>query len=252
MKYYGLNPIKVEGSSFEIGYGYSKFVDLKINGKKYKPIIAVQANTFGVKNWEDRKKEKIYSRVEDKKEYLEFYAKSGNVDLNGPFIAGISIAKLGQSVWGPTSGFYLGKMKDYKKMEFTTKWVSKIKGFGNFVYDIWFSRNKIGSLDDKKDVEVEIWLSSNFNPPGEKIGETEDFVIFHKEKNHNGKHWFNLALKEKTNKNSFDLKDILKHIQNKVNYIEDLYIRSIDFGSEYAKNSKVETKVYKINFDFKK
>ena len=55
MKYSGINPLKVEGSSFDaVGYGYSKFVNLKIKNNRSNPILVAKINPFGVKEYNDK------------------------------------------------------------------------------------------------------------------------------------------------------------------------------------------------------
>ena len=116
MKHIGINPIKVEGSKFETSHGYSKFVKLKFNNKTYTPIMDGIANTFGVKDHLDRINKKITIGVKEKEKYLSLHAKSSNIELSNPFIAGGSSIILGNSIWGPYSNFELGKIKDYKKL----------------------------------------------------------------------------------------------------------------------------------------
>ena len=60
MKFTGINPIKVEGSSYDIGYGYSKFVRMNIGSKNFNPVIAAKINPFGVKEWKDKTKENVF------------------------------------------------------------------------------------------------------------------------------------------------------------------------------------------------
>ena len=59
MKFTGINPIKVEGSSYDAGFGYSKFVNLKIQNKNSNPILTAKINPFGIKEWKDKTKENI-------------------------------------------------------------------------------------------------------------------------------------------------------------------------------------------------
>mgnify|MGYP003973941605 CR=1 FL=1 len=87
MKHIGINPINVEGSKFETSYGYSKFVKLNLNGKTYFPILSGIANTFGVKNHEDRINKRMVCSVNEEKNYLKLHAQSSNIDLSNPFIA---------------------------------------------------------------------------------------------------------------------------------------------------------------------
>lgn len=248
----GINPLDVEGSVayFGKGYGYgiSKFVNISFNGKKYTPVITGKANTFGIKH-EDRIPKNAICRIKEQKKFLEFYAKSGKVELNNPFIVGISMFHLGNPIWGPNTGFDLGKIKDYKSIKISPKVDFKaIKGHGNFVVDMFLTEKRENKVDFKTGSEIEIWFATSFPPPGEKIAETKDFEIFYQKKTTETQNWFNVLPK----KNSIELLDVVKAIKKKAKNIYDLNIRSLDTGSEFSTNSEIKTKLYKIDFDFKK
>ncbi|MDO8528550.1 MAG: hypothetical protein Q7S06_01500 [Nanoarchaeota archaeon] len=251
MQYQGLNLIKVEGSKFEVGYGYSKFVKLKVNNKSYIPILSALINTWGIKNREDRIEKNILGKIEEKKNYLDFSIKCADIEIQN-FIAGYPSIRLGESIWGPTNGFELGQVKKYTGMNISTKWEFQVKGLANFTYDIWLTKNKKGELT-KNDIEVMIWLDYNFEPPWKDIGETNDFKIKYVKKDsnwNNGGHVFAFFSK-KSSKKSFDLIQVINQCKKIIKNIESYYIRSIDLGIEFSKKTQVEVKLKELNFDFK-
>jgi len=258
-EYIGLNPLKIEGSKFEVGYGYSKFVNLKINGKSYVPILSSIINTFGV-DWKDKLKEKVFCKIEEMDDYLSFYTKTTDFQSSLPFIYGAPTIKLGESIWGPSSGFDLGKVKDYKKMDTSIRWDFNVKkGYSDFSYDIWLTKDKKSKNSEKDDVEIMVILSSNFPFPWKKVMETNKFVMqYH---NKNSKEWAStdrghvivFFLKNKTKNYGFDIKEMIKYCEKYLKAsLKDYYIRSIDIINEFSKNTEVEAKLFNLSFDFKK
>ena len=256
MKYTGLNPIYVRGSKFELGYGYSNFIKLKINNKIFTPIISATANTHGLKDWKDRIKNKVFVGIEEKSKYLSFFADANEFELSGPFIAGYPSIRLGESVWGPTCGFKLGKLKNYSKMGIYSDWKFVIKkGYANLAYDIWLTKGESGPVK-KNDIEIMVWLDYNFEVPHEIIKETDIFKLKYIKKRggqFDGVNWITFIIKKgKSNNFKFDLLDLINYCKTKIKNIEDYYIRSIDLGVELSKNTKAEAKLYELNFDFTK
>ncbi len=250
-EFYKLDTIKAEGASFELGYGYSKFVKMKLNGKRLTPILWCWSNMGGIKNFKDRVKEKVFGKVEEQKTFLKFYGKSKNPELNNPFIVGYSSIKFGKSPWGPKTGVELGKVKNYKKIGFSTRWKFNLKkGHGNFTYDIWLTKkNKLGP--EKTDLEIMIWLDYNFTPPYKEIGKTKEFTI--KYNRYKGKwHRIDFYLNNKSGKIDLDILELIKFCKKKINMLDNYYIRSIELGTEFAKNSEVEAKLYELNMDFER
>jgi hypothetical protein len=258
MKYFGLHPIKVEGSNFETGYGYSRFIKLKINSKKYYPILSARANTFGVKQ-QDRVKEKVFCSIEEKEDHLRFFAKSGEVEAPR-WICGTPTLIIGNGIWGPKNNFELGQVESYKNLKASTIWEFNPKrGHGDFAFDIWFTKKKDQSINsEEKDLEIMVVLDNNFNFPWKQIDETEDFIIKHENKNENRLasdkgHCVAFILKKKTKKFDVNITELISSCKKylRINF-ENYYIRSIDIINEFAKNSEIETKLYNLDFKFEK
>jgi hypothetical protein len=248
-KFFGLNPLSVSGSKFELGYGFSKFISFKLNDKSYTPIVSAIVNTWGIKNQEDKIKEKVFGKIQEGKDNLHFSVDCANVEILDNFIAGYPSIRLGESIWGPSTGFKLGQVKDYKKMNISTKWKFSVDGFANFAYDIWLTKNREGPIGSE-DIELMIWLDYNFDLPHKKLDETKDFIVKYHEKEAGGKHWLTFLLKNKNGAARFDLTEIFKICKKKVKNIDSYYIRSIDLGTEFSKNTQADVKLQKLDFDF--
>jgi hypothetical protein len=248
-EFIGLNPLSVEGARFEMGYGFSKFVNLKLNNKEYSPVIAGWMNTWGFKHQEDRVKEKVYAIIKEQKDCLFFSIDCKDVEITGPFIAGYPSIKLGNSIWGPSTGFELGQIKDYRKMNISAKWDFKVKGNANFAFDLWLTKDKSGTVKEK-DIELMIWIDYNFDLPHEKIGATKDFIIKFKEKGFNDAYWITFLANNKKGESNFDLIDIFNECKKKIADIEEYHIRSIELGVEFAKNTSAQVNLKKLNLDF--
>ena len=255
MKFTGINPIKVEGSSYDAGFGYSKFVKLKIQNKNSNPILTAKINPFGVKEWKDKTKENVFGRVEEKQNLLSFYAKTSNPEMNG-FILGISTIILGEDIWGPQTGFELGQVKNYKRIKTSTKWDFKVKrGFADFVYDIWLNKNRKGGCSGQ-DIEIMVWLDYNFEVPWKDIGEFKDFKVKYMQKkkeehpNDLG-HTFAFFLKGKKGQKDFDYKEIIDFCSNYLKKdLKNYWIRSIYLGTEFSKDTEVNVNLHRANFSF--
>jgi len=256
MKYSGINPIKVEGSSFDaVGYGYSKVVNLKIKNNRSNPILVAKINPFGVKEFKDRIKANIFGRVEEKQNLLSFYAKTSNPATDG-WLLGISTIILGEDVWGPKSGFELGQVKNYKKIKTSTKWDFKVKeGFADFVYDIWLNKNKEGGCS-KEDVEIMVWLDYNFEVPWKEIGNFKDFRVKYEKKTkdkhpHDLGNTFAFIPKNKNGKINFDYKEMIDFCSKYLKRdLKNNWIRSIYLGTEFSKNTEVKVDLLKANLFF--
>jgi hypothetical protein len=248
-KFYGIGTLDVVGNSQEFGYGYSKFVKLNINGKKYFPVLWSWPNFFGI-DYNNRKGS--LGRIKEENSFLRIGGKSNKENLNNSFIAGFPSIKIGTSPWGPKTGIDLGKLEDYKKLEIETKYEVKIKkGYANLTYDIWLTKKREG-FPKKGDLEIMLWLKSNFlppTPPYEILGETRDFLIKYK-KSKNGQR-LDFYLKGNKKNFTFDVIDLLKFSKKRVKSIKGYYLRSIELGTELSKNSEVEAKVYNIKIEAK-
>lgn len=255
MKFIGINPLKLEGSKFETSYGYSKFVKMKIGEKSYSPIITATINPWGIKNYEDKVKKNVYGKIEDSKNSLDFSINCSDVEVNG-FIAGYPSIRVGETIWGPFNGFKLGRIKDYQKIKINTKFDFSIKkGFANLAYDIWLTKKKDDSLQ-KGDIEIMVWLDRNFDLPYEQIAETKGYVIKYVMKKPGSPgvintHWFTFLSKNKNKESDFDLIEVIRECRKKVKNIDYYYIRSIELGIEFSKDTKANAKLYNLNLDFK-
>ena len=251
-EYWGLNPLKVAGVSFELGYGYSKFVSLKINNKKFIPVLWAWPNIFSIA-LEDKTKEKVFAKVEEMADNLNFYGYARDVRiLDHHVMIGYPSIKFGKGPWAPENSSEIGKAEKYKKMNILTKWKAHFKrGFANFTYDIWMTKSNKGK-PKKDDLEVMVWLDYDHTPPYERIGETKDFIIAIAPPKKFSHHRIDFYLKNKSRMAKFDLKELIKICKKSIKSLDSYYIRSIELGTEFTKNTEVETKLFKLEFDFKK
>lgn len=259
-EFIGLSPIKISGSLFETGFGISKFVKFKLNGKLYAPVMGGIMNTFGV-DPKDRIKDKIFCSLEEKSKFLEFYSKSGDIECPR-WIAAAPTLRIGEGLWSPSSNFYLGKVKDYKKMQTTIKFKSiPTKGFFDFSYDLWFTKKEHQkNLTNNEDLEIMIVIDSNFKFPN-KGRETEYNgmrVVYHQKKQgsnrQDNKGWEVSFIVSPSHKSlSFDIMDLLKFSSKltKINFTNH-YISSLDIINEFASNSEVKIELTDLEFDFVK
>lgn len=258
MNYLGINPIRVEGSgsSFDaVGYGYSKFIDLKLKNKRYKPLIVAKINPFGIKEYKDRTKANIFGKLEEKQNLLSFYAKTSNPESNG-WLLGILTIIIGEDIWGPKSGFELRQVKNYNRISVSTKWDFKVSGgFADFIYDIWLNKNKEGPCSEG-DVEIMVWLDYNFEVPWKLIGDFKDFKVRYEKKTKDKHpndlgHTFAFILKNKEGKKDFDYKEMIdfcsKYLKRN---LKNQWIRSIYLGTEFSKNTEVNANLYKASISF--
>lgn len=243
MKHTGINRLNVEGKN-SIGYGYSKFINLNVEGKKSTPLLVAKINPFGIKESWNVLEKQIYAKIEDKKDYLSFYAKTTNPETKG-YLCGITNIVLGESVWGPQSNFNLGKVKDYSKILVNTEWEFNSKGPADLLYDVWLLDKKL----DENHVEIMVLLDHNFEPPFEDFGEFKQFKVKYERKtkeNHpyDSGHTFAFILKEKLDQTKFDLIELINYCKKRFRNMDNFLIKSIDLGIEFSKNTEVEAKVY--------
>jgi hypothetical protein len=258
VKSFGINKISVGGSNFEVGFGYSKFVRLKLNNRRIIPVFSATANVFG-SNKEDRTKDKIFCKIEEEKECLRLYAKSKGLDFPR-WIGGAPTIRIGEGIWGPQSGLKFKQVKDYKDIQTTIDFKHEIKqGFSDLSYDIWLTKEiypvNFSETTRQEDLEIMIILDSNFKFPWKVIGETENFIIIYEDKNKNPLardrgHCVAFIPKKPTNKfnilslielcSEFLKKDFSKH-----------FIRSFDIINEFAKDTETIVKITKLDLEIK-
>ncbi len=251
-----MKKIKVSGSCFDVGQGYSKFVRLRNNNNKIEnPILIAKINPFGVKEHKDRIKKNIFGKIEEKKNYLYFYSKTSNPKING-FITGVSTIILGKDIWGSEKGLELGKVKKYYQLKTSTSWDFNVsKGCADFIYDLWLNKSRKG-ICSANDVEIMVWLDSNFEVPWNEIGNFKDFKVKYmiktkKEHPHDLGHTFAFILKSKTNNFNFDYMGLIKFCEKYLKIkIKDYWIRSLYLGTEFANNTEVKVQLKKAEFNF--
>ena len=150
--------------------------------------------------------------------------------------------------------FEIGQVKNYKKIEISTNWIFKASGGpANFVYDVWITKNKTGELTSD-DVEIMIWLDKNkeFNY-WEGLGNFKEFnVRFIKKSSdlNNGGFVFAFVYLDKNSIMRFNLIELISYCKKKKDKIENYYIKSIELGTEFAKNTEVEVKLKKAEVNF--
>ena len=74
MNFFGVELIKLEGFKFESGFGYSKHVTLKLDKKKYFPVLASQVINWGVKEPWKLIPGQVKCKIIDKEQFLYFSA----------------------------------------------------------------------------------------------------------------------------------------------------------------------------------
>ncbi len=258
IKFFGIKPIKLEGFRFESGFGYSKHVTLKMDKKKYFPILASQVINWGVKEPWKLTPEQVKCKIIDKEKFLYFSALTRNLCCSSK-ICGFTAIKLGNPPWGPYSNFVIGQVKKWKSIKIDVEWDFKAKGITDLVFDVWITKNKTG-VPKETDIELMVWLDyKNLYPFGVKKEDFQDFSVLYSsvEKTEFIPHQPCGTISYFYTKNSAErIKfDMIKLILNSVKYfgiknIKNYWIRTIDFGVEYAKNTKAEARIYKLNYDF--
>ena len=258
MEYVFLNPIKIEGSRFEKGYGYSKFIKLKINNKLSSPVLSLSMNTWGAKDNKDRTKKKIFERIKEEKDCLSIYGESKGLEF-AHWVGGMPTIRLGEGIWEPKTRLKLGQIKDYKDIKISTNWGFEAKGWGNLTFDIWLTKDEEGIT--KNHLEIMVFLDcTSKKAPWKEIGTFGPFNVGYLKK---GSDWegdstkggetIAFVLNKSTNQFKFNFMDLVKYCEKYINKkLGNYWLRSIDLGTEFAANSKVEAKIFKLDFDFKK
>ena len=250
MNYLGINRVKVEGNRYETMCGISNTLKVRMNGRSYIPLVSVSVNMWGIKNEQDRSK--VFAKIEDSKKGLCFSVRTGDVECPS-FVCGYPSLRIGKSPWDKWGGFELGQVKSYGEIKIGTEWSVKIRGEGNLVYDAWVTKNRTGELTSD-DIEIMVWLSFTKKPTyWTFIGECEGLEVYYKRKGiewNNGGHVFAFVNNKK--KLEFDLKKLILYCKEKVKGVEKYWLRTIELGTEFTKNTNVEIKVKKINIGFKK
>ena len=261
MKFFGINPIKLEGSKFGISLGYSKHVSLTLEGKNYFPILVAQIVNWNIKDLLQLEERNLSIKIMDKNNALNFSILTKKTPhLARIPVCGCGIIKLGNSPWGPYTNFEIGKVKNWRSILVDVAWDFKASGVADLVFDSWITKNKTG-LPKITDMELMVWLDyKNLYPFGEKKEESEKFSVHYSplkkvkkflpiQKCGTVSYFYT---KSSLKKISFDL---IKLILNSAKYfkiknIKNYWIRTIDFGVEYARNTKVEAKIYKLKYKF--
>jgi hypothetical protein len=251
MKYLGINPLNLTGSLHERTDGVSKFVKLNIDGVSYTPIISSVVNHWGINNEESNK---TLSEIKEEKDYLLFHSHSGEV--NTPrYLVGYPSIRLGRSPWDKSGGFEFGQVKDYKKINLKTKWDFDCVGQANFVYDIWLTKNRDGKLTSD-DLEVMVWLDYTKGVDyWENIGNFDGANVRYKRKTpewNNGGHVIAFVYPDNKKKSDLDLSKIINYCNNQIKGIDNYWIRSVELGTEFAKNTDVKIKLYKSKLNLTK
>lgn len=247
-----MEKLNIEGSRYESTMGKSKFIILKRNNQILDENISSITNLWGIEKDSDRIKDKTFAKIEENKNYLTFYGKASDVSCK--FVCGYPSIRIGKSPWDKREFFEIGKIKRYNKIEISTNWMFEAKGeSANFTYDIWITKNREGLLTSD-DIELMIWLdkSKEFKS-WEDLGNFKEFNVRFTKKStnwNNGGFVFAFVYLDKSNKRKFDLIKLINYCNKKITNIEDYYIRSIELGTEFAKNTEVEVKLKKAEVNF--
>ncbi len=251
MKYSRINPINLKGFAWESVRGSSKFVRLKINNINHGPILLARINHWGLKE-EDRNKRRVVSQIKETSKGLLFYSVSKDVDLPRHLVGYPSII-VGRNPWDKFKGFEMGQVKKYKKMDISTQWDFNCKGYANFVYDVWLTKNREGGLTSN-DLEIMVWLNYTKGVDyWEDLGSFGEFNVRYKRKEkdwNKGGHVIAFVYPNNKKFREFDLFELIKYCKRKIKGIDDYWIRSIELGTEFGKNTEVKIKLKKMDMDF--
>ena len=244
--------LDIEGSRYETAIGKSKFIKLKKNNQPLNEDISSITNLWGVEEDSDRVKDKAFARIKEEENYLIFYGKASNISCK--FVCGYPSIRVGKSPWDKRKLFEIGQVKKYNKIEIFTNWIFEANGeSANFVYDIWLTKNEIGGLTSD-DVELMVWLDKNKDFKSWKdLGNFNDFNVKFIKKTpdwNNGGFCFAFIYLNKNNKRKFDLVELINYCKKKIANITDYYIRSIELGTEFAKNTEIQVKLKKAEINF--
>ncbi len=259
MEFFGIKPIKLIGHKFESGFGYSKHATLIINKRKYVPVLSSQVINWGIKEVWKLTPNKVICKIIDKEEYLYLSAFTRDVFCPSK-ICGFTTIKLGNSPWGPYSNFEIGQVKDWRSILIDTKWNFKAKGTADLIFDLWITKNKTG-VPKETDIELMVWLDyNNLEAYGKFAGYLDKFEILFSNVEEKREFLPELSSCGTISYYSTEPKgrikfDLIKLILNSKRYfrirnIKDYWIRTIDFGIEYLRNTKVEAKIYDLRYTF--
>ncbi|MDP3992288.1 MAG: hypothetical protein Q8P79_02145 [Nanoarchaeota archaeon] len=246
------NSLNIEGSKYESTIGKSKFIILKKNNQVLDEDISSITNLWGIEKESDRTKDKAFAKIEETKNSLIFYGKAS--DIQCKTICGYPSIRIGKSPWDKRELFEIGQVKKYKKVDIFTSWIFNVTGeSANFAYDVWITKNKDGELT-RDDVELMVWLDKNkdFKYWGD-LGNFKDFNVRYKRKDiswNNGGHVMAFIYLSKKNQRKFDLIELISHCSKKIANIGDYHIRSIELGTEFAKNTEVQIELKKAEINF--
>jgi hypothetical protein len=244
--------LDVGGSKFESSIGKSNFIIFKKNGKILDENITSITNLWGVENNSDRISDKALALIKESNDSLIFYGKASNIKCRN--ICGYPSIRIGKSPWDKRDLFEIGQVKKYDKIEISTHWAFKANGeFANFVYDIWITKNKDGYLTED-DIELMVWLDKNKEfKSWEDFGNFKGFNVRFTKKTsnwNNGGFIFAFIYLNKNNKRKFDLIKLIDYCKKKIANVKCYYIRSIELGTEFAKNTEVQVKLKKAEVNF--
>ncbi len=246
------NTLNVEGSKYESVVGKSKFIVLKRNNKILDENISSITNLWGVEKDADRTKDRAFAKIKEGKNYLTFYGKSADISCRS--VCGYPSVRIGKSPWDKRELFEIGQVKRYNKIEIFTHWIFKAKGeFANFVYDFWITKNKDGYLIED-DIELMVWLDKNKEfRSWNDLGNFKEFNVRFTKKTlgwNNGGFVFAFVYLNKDNERKFNLIELIDYCKKEIKNIENYYIRSMELGTEFAKNTEVEVKLKKAQVNF--
>jgi hypothetical protein len=246
------NKLDIEGSKYESVVGKTKFVTLKKNNQLLDENISSTTNLWGIEKDVDRIKNKVFVKIKEDKNSLIFYGKASNIQCKT--ICGYPSIRIGKSPWDNRNLFEIGQVKKYDKIQIFTNWTFKVKGeSANFTYDIWLTKNENGELTSN-DIEIMIWLDKNKDVKYWKdLGNFKDFNIRFVKKTadwNNGGFCFAFIYLNKETKRRFDLIELINYCKNEIKEIENYYIRSIELGTEFTKNTEVQVKLKKVEVNF--
>ena len=246
------NKLDIEGSKYETAVGKTKFITLKRNNQILDENISSITNLWGVEKDSDRIKNKVFAKIKEDKNSLIFYGKVSNVQCKT--ICGYPSIRIGKNPWDNRDLFEIGQVKKYNKIQIFTNWIFKANGeSANFTYDIWLTKNEDGELTSD-DIEIMVWLDKNKDVKyWEDLGNFKDFNVRFVKKTpnwNNGGFCFAFIYLNKDTKRKFDLIELINYCKKEIKEIENYYIRSIELGVEFSKNTEVQVKLKNAEINF--
>ncbi len=231
-----------------------------MNKRRFIPVLASQVVNWGVREpWSLTKKD-VKDKIIDKEKFLEFSVDSKNISCPSK-ICGCVIIKLGESPWGPYSNFKLGQIKNWESILVNVEWFFKAKGTADLVFDLWIIKDKTG-VPKEGDMELMVWLDhENLKGFGNLVDNFEGFEVIYADSEFKKDNLPNLrnnpgtisyySVKPK-GRIKFNLLELIKNSAKyfKINHISNYWIRSIDFGVEYTRSTKVRARIFKLDYVF--